>query len=93
MKSIEEIKIELTLKKLAGEEFTWKDIYNLPQNDGLRSFICSLGAKPAFLYAKFVDYSPHEDTREACYRHQFYKLKYTELCYRALTEQEYHEIY
>ena len=67
MKSIEEIKIELTLKMLSGK-ILWSDIDRLPVNDELRTFVCSLGPKYARWYAGYVDRRVHLETREAAYK-------------------------
>ena len=65
MKSIEEIKIELTLKMLSGK-ILWSDIDRLPVNDELRTFVCSLGPKYARWYAGYVDRRVHPETQWEC---------------------------
>ena len=65
MKSIEEIKIELTLKMLSGTLTTYDIRYDLPKDDELRTFVCSLGPKYAYTYAVHVDREYHEETKKA----------------------------
>jgi hypothetical protein len=76
MKSIEEIKIELTLKKLAGGNLVLEDIEHLPINDDLRTFTCELGSFAAYIYAKYVDQCSHDETRGAAYRKPIIKRIY-----------------
>jgi hypothetical protein len=64
MKSIEEIKIELTLKMLAGK-ISYLDIKDLPIDDELRTFVCSIGPFYARYYAQYVEAAPNNETREA----------------------------
>ena len=64
MKSIEDIKIELTLKMLQGSLDQY-DIEKLPKNDELRSFICQFEPRYAYCYASLIDEAPHPETRTA----------------------------
>jgi hypothetical protein len=71
MKTIEEIKIELTLKMLSGDILP-KDIYpDFPVDDELRTFICSLDPFCAYNYASNVDKKPHNETRVASCRYPY----------------------
>ena len=65
MKSVEEIKIELTLKMLSGSVILYSDIASLPIEDSLRTFVCSLGCYNAHTYAYEVDKCPNDETRAA----------------------------
>jgi hypothetical protein len=76
MKSIEEIKIELTLKMLSGTLDSYEDIKDLPIDDELRTFVCSLGSIYAYLYASEIDKSPRDDTREAACKDPEYAYLY-----------------
>ena len=76
MKTIEQIKIELTLKKLRGDRPTLEDIKDLPKNDDVRTFICELDSFAAYLYAKWVDNGPCDETRNAAYRMPLMKRAY-----------------
>ena len=76
MRDIEQIKIELTLKKLANGSINWFDIGDVFQNDDLRTFMCSLGNFEAFLYAKFIDKAPTDETREKSYTKSLTKRAY-----------------
>jgi hypothetical protein len=60
--NIEKIKEKLAIKYMAGR-LVENDIWNLPINDELRTFICSLGSRCAYWYARYVDKSPTEETR------------------------------
>ena len=64
-KPIEEIKIDLTLKKLSCTPIRPETIISLPKDDDLREFICTLNPSCAYWYAKFVDRDPHDSTRKA----------------------------
>jgi hypothetical protein len=64
MKSIEEIKIELTIKMLAGT-LRRTDFVSLPKNDELRTFICSMGSPSARWFALEVDKRSCPETDEA----------------------------
>ena len=75
MKSIEEIKIELTLLVLSGE-ILYKGIRNLPVNNELRTFVCNISPYAAYRYAYFVDKSPHYETRKASYKDPKWKEEY-----------------
>jgi hypothetical protein len=65
LSDIEKIKEELAMKYMAGNLKT-EDIENLPVDDSLRIFICSLGSNFAFAYAENIDHGPHDETRNAC---------------------------
>jgi hypothetical protein len=65
MADIEQIKINLTLKKLSGTLDSYEDIKDLPIDDELRTFVCSINSECAYFYAKYVDKGPHDDTRKA----------------------------
>ena len=65
MRSIEEIKIDLTLKILRGEFDPSDDFEDLPINDELRTFICSISPYCAYSYAALVDKKPLDETRTA----------------------------
>ena len=54
MKSIEEIKIELTLKMLA-RGLLWEDFVYLPIDDELRTFVDTLGPECASWYSAYAE--------------------------------------
>ena len=62
--NIEQIKIDLTLKMLAGN-LTRYDFVSLPKNDELRTFICSTGSQSARWFALEVDKRSCPETDEA----------------------------
>jgi hypothetical protein len=89
MKSIEDIKIELTLKKLAGT-LTESDIHvSLPKDDDLRTFVCSLGAKYAYNYAYYVDRKPNDETRKASCGDPGFSYNYAVGIDRCYTEETF----
>jgi hypothetical protein len=76
MRDIEQIKIDLTLKILRGELDSYADIKNLPINDDLRTFICSISPYCAYYYAKYVDKFPFDETRSAAYKNPWWRRYY-----------------
>ena len=76
MKSIEEIKIDITLKILRGEFNDYNHIQNLPVDDELRTFICGISPRCAYMYANLVDRKPHSETRTASCKDPGYAYLY-----------------
>jgi hypothetical protein len=75
MSNIEKIKEQLATKYMAGtlEEY---DFGELPSNDALRIFICSLGPIFAYCYAQYVDKKPTKETRIAACKDSFFAYCY-----------------
>jgi hypothetical protein len=53
-KTIEDIKLSLTVKALAGNQIEKTDILKFLQLDGIEEFVCNLSAKAAYLYAELA---------------------------------------
>jgi hypothetical protein len=65
MSNIEKIKEELAMKHMAGT-LKEEDFWDLPKDNKLRIFVCSLGPKEAYYYAYFVDNKiPNKETRNS----------------------------
>ena len=75
MSNIEKIKEQFAMKYMAGQ-LKYNDIYQLPINDNLKTFICSLGAEWAYYYACEVDKKPTDETREAACKDPWPAYKY-----------------
>ena len=93
MKTIEEIKIELTLKKLSGEPIPWISIKDLPIDDDLRTFVCSLGPECSCYYAGYVDKKPHSETREGACKDPNWAFKYASVVDNCATPETRAAVY
>ena len=90
MKSIEEIKKEILLKIMSGRDLSWEYGKTLPIDDELRTFMCELGSKYSYRYARFIDKCPHEETRkEACKdpKYAYWYASYVDKCSREETRK------
>jgi hypothetical protein len=75
MNEIEKIKEQLAMNCIIGilEE---EDIKNLPKDNDLRTFVCSLGPCYAYYYARNVDKCPTEETRIAACKNSWDAYRY-----------------
>ena len=70
MDSIEEIKKEITLRVMENPytHLPLSVIEGIPKNDELRTFVCQLCPKLAYLYAFYIDKCVCAETRTSCCR-------------------------
>jgi len=92
MKTIDEYKKEILLMIMTEGEikyiitpegFMHNYVESLPKDDGLRTFLCELGAEYSYRYAYHVDKEPHPETRKAACRdtnYAFWYSKYIDKC-------------